>query len=121
MVGIFSNTVKPKTEKEKTITSIIERICLNEKVDIRICPTTRNVFLTLEDQHYDIVIMDRSIIITNTVFTSRDMYDERFTTYLKGIVYERATKDRMKVLDSILQREEKMLKDIEESLGLDKI
>lgn len=107
---------QPKTAKEKQIHGIITNICKKEDTDVRIDPLSRNIFISNEENHYDIVLMAKSVVITNTKFSLRESFDFDFIGVLMQIALQRASKDRQKILEEILSREKDMLETIEKSL-----
>lgn len=114
--NFFNKNYQLKTDKEKQIHGIITNICKKEDTDVRIDPFTKNIFISNEDKHYDIVLMSQSIVITNTKFSLRESFNFDFIEVLMQIALQRASKDRQKVLEEILSRETEMLETIEKSL-----
>lgn len=88
-----------------------------EDTDVRIDPFNRNIFISNEEKHYDIVLMSHSVVITNTKFSLRESFHIDFIELLAQIALTRASEDRQKVLKEILSREVRMLETIEKSLG----
>lgn len=118
MLNIFNTEYKIKTEKEKQIFSIVERMCKQETTDVRINPSNLTVFLSNKVNHYDIVLQGNFIIIVNSVFSLRESFPADFIELVKKVALERASADREKVLQEILRREKEMLSKIEESLTI---
>lgn len=117
MFSIFDGTSKPKTDTEKKIATIVESMCESSAVDVRIDPNNKNVFLTHEEKHYDVVLTDKSVLISNTTYLSREIFTTEFVAYLKALAYTRASKDRQEKLAQILKREQELLTKIEENLN----
>lgn len=107
---------KVQEGKETQILNIIKKLSEDEGTDVRLDPSNDNVFISNVDKHYDVVIFPSSVMVTNTTFSLREQFADGFIDLLKDIAKERASKDRQKVLDEILSREEKMLTTIENSL-----
>ena len=113
---LFNTEYKIKTEKEKQIQNIIKEICNKEDAEVRIDPSNGNIFISQESNHYDIVLLHSSIIITNSTFCLRESFNIGFIDNLKNIANIRASKDRQEVLNEILSRESNMLLTIENNL-----
>ena len=118
---LFNTEYKIKTDKEKQIQSIIKEICNKEDAEVRIDPSNGNIFISQESNHYDIVLLHSSIIITNSTFCLRESFNIGFIDNLKNIANIRASKDRQEVLNEILSRESNMLLTIENNLSDEQI
>lgn len=113
---LFNTEYKIKTEKEKQIQNIIKEICNKTNTEVRIDPLNPNIFISNQENHYDVVLLHSSIIITNSTFSLRESFNIGFIDNLKKIANKRASEDRQSVLSEILSREKLMLSKIEESL-----
>ena len=108
-MNIFNKPYKTKSEKESTIKTIIENICKKDDTEILIDPSNNNVFIRDLEKHLDLVILSNSIILTNTVFSLRENFGIGFIDLLKEIAHKRASEDRQKILEEILNRENSLL------------
>lgn len=115
---MFSKNYKIKTEKEQEVYDIILNICQVEETEVRVDPKTFEYFISLEANHYDIIVDSNGVIITNSKFSLRERFDVKFLELLKDIAAERASKDRQKVKEEILSRETIMLKEIKNNIEL---
>lgn len=114
--NIFKKEYKPNSDKESVIKAIIENIVQKDDTEVRIDPSNGNIFISKSENHYDIVLLHSSIIITNSTFCLRESFSIDFIDSLKTIANKRASEDRKRVLEGILSREKEMLNNIEKSL-----
>lgn len=115
MFRFLNKKYKVKTEKEQRILNIVTSLCSDKETDVRIDPLRLNVFISNKEKHYDVVLLYGSVIITNTSFSLRESFEDSFIDSLKKVAYNRASKDREEVLESILGRENEMLNKIEKA------
>lgn len=111
---MFKRKIK-YSDKEYRIKHIIENICKKQDINIKIDPKNLNMFISDEENHYDIVLLWNSIVIVNTAFSLRESFRTEFVEELKRIVSERASEYRQEVLRGILERESNMLIKMEET------
>lgn len=107
---------KIKEEKEIEVLDIVTKICGRKETEVLIDPINFNCFIKNKELHYDIVILTSSVIITNSVFSIRQSFSDRFIPLVKKVVFERASKDRQEILEEILEREKDMLNKMKSEL-----
>lgn len=107
---------KIKEEKEIEVLDIVTKICEKKETEVLIDPSNWNTFLRNEELHYDIVILPSSVIITNSVFSIRQSFPDKFLALLKEVAHQRASKDRQEILEEILEREKLMLNKMKNEL-----
>ena len=62
---------KVKTKKEQEVFDIINGMCQVPSTEVRIDPMTMEFFLSLKEDHYDIIISNSTVVITNSKFSLR--------------------------------------------------
>lgn len=102
---------KVKTKKEQEVFDIISGMCQVPSTEVRVDPMTMEFFLSLKEGHYDIIISKSTVVITNSKFSLRESFPDYFITELKRLAAKRASADRQKIKEEILQRERLMLEE----------
>jgi hypothetical protein len=107
----FTRPIK-LNNREQYVFKIIELMLNNEQSEVRIDPDNMDYYINNKAKHYDVIIGETYIIMTNSLTMVKEDYRSDFLEHCKGIAKIRATKDRLKIKDNILARENNMLETI---------
>lgn len=103
-----SGDYKPENAREEKIIKIVEEFCKNPEARISVLFDGK-CYLTLIEQHYDIIITRNYVTIANTNRVTREFFEIKFCDKLRSIVDKRAKEDLRKVLSNIEERDNALL------------
>lgn len=100
------------SNREQYIFNIIELMLNKEDSEVRIDPDNMDYYINNKAKHYDVIIGEAYIIMTNSLTMVKEDYRSDFLDHCKNVAKIRATKDRLKIKENILERENNMLETI---------
>ena len=107
----FTRPIK-LSDREQYIFNIIELMLNKEDSEVRIDPDNMDYYINNKAKHYDVIIGGAYIILTNSLTMVKEDYRSDFLDHCKKFAKIRATKDRLKIKENILARENHMLDSI---------
>ena len=97
------------TEQEQQFIQIVQDLLKHPKTTIRMTPRTHKYYLSNAPKHYDVMIKDSGIQITNSKFSfAKNLHPKTYNMILE-LVDEVMEVDRQKSEDKIFQNETEML------------
>lgn len=97
------------TEQEQQFIKIVQDLLKHPKTTIKMTPQTHKYYLSNVPKHYDVMIKDSGIQITNSKFSfAKNLHPKTYSMIL-NLVDEVMEIDRQKSEDKIFQNETKML------------
>lgn len=117
-------TYKVNSKTEERIVEIVKALCNNKETRVS-SVFGGNCYLSLESEHYDIVINDFNIIIANTSDFINEKFTSNFVSYIKTIVDQRISDDIDSISSNIMERKnamfDRILCNLEQPLDLNLI
>ena len=107
----FTKRIK-LSNREQYVFNIIELMLNKEDSEVRIDPDNMDYYINNKAKHYDVIISETYIIMTNSLTMVKEDYRSDFIEHCKQFAKIRATKDRLKIKENILARENNMLETI---------
>lgn len=104
------------SEEEQEILETIEIMCNNDNSEVRVDPSSMDYYISNKNKHYSVILTDSYIHLTNTVTNDSSSHRGEFMDLCKDLAKKRATQDRLKVKDGMLQRRKDMLVSMKNNL-----
>jgi hypothetical protein len=97
------------TEQEQQFIDIVQELLKHPKTTIRMTPQTHKYYLSNVPKHYEVMIKDSGIQITNSkFFCAKNLHPKTYSMIL-NLVDDVMEIDRQKSEDKIFQNETEML------------
>lgn len=97
------------TEQEQQCIDIVQELLKHPKTTIRMTPQTHKYYLSNVPKHYEVMIKDSGIQITNSKFFCAKILHPKTNTIILNLIDEVMEIDRQKSEDKIFLNETKIL------------
>ena len=113
--SLFKHT---PTDQEQQFITIVQELLKHPKTTIRMTPQTHKYYISNVQKHYEIMIKDSGIQITNSkFFCAKNLHPKTYNVIVE-LVHKVMEVDRQKSEDKIFKNETKMLESVISNLKI---